>query len=157
MPGLWYQIGNFASIFFLHIINIVQNISGNLQFQHWRFVVSSASVSAHIWEQRVCYLFAFRQLYSESSFIYNGGSEFLISHWKKSILPLALTYLDFTEETLLDKQELALSAVEVPEKWWEEHTRSIYKMKLFQATTSSIPILICQTSCISVTFEGIFL
>lgn len=74
LPCLWYQMGSFP--------NCGQqspNIPGNLQSQHWRYVVSSECVSTFTWERRVCYMFVFGQLYSESSFKYKGGSEFNFS------------------------------------------------------------------------------
>lgn len=88
----WWSRNIFCHVFdielaisqtFFHMSNKVKNISGNLHVQHWRSVVSS-NLWAQVWEQGLCYLFASRQLYSESHFKYKGGSEFLISHWKNA-------------------------------------------------------------------------
>lgn len=94
-----------------HMINKVQNISGNL-----KAACLFRICAPRIWERGFCCLFAFRQLYAESSSKYSRGSEFSNSHWKESFLLPALIYLDFNKETLLDEQELSLFAVEMPEK-----------------------------------------
>lgn len=154
LPCLWYRIVNFINVFLYEQQS--KKIFQKICKSNWRLVVSS-----DLWAQSGSKGFAtclpLRQLYSESHFKYKGGSEFLTSHWKKRFLSLALPHLDFPRETLLDQQEVSLSAVEMPGKLWEEHTRSIYKVKLFQVTMSSIPIPIFHTACICNIWKNIFL
>lgn len=146
LPCLWNHTGNFPSCG-----QHSPNISGNLQCQHWRCVVSSESVSTQS-ESKGSATCLFLGNCAVKVVLNIKGVLSLISHWKESFLLLVLTYLNSTKETLL-----SLSAVEMPEKWWDEHTRSIYKIKLFKPQLAEFQFRFFQTSCLSVIFEETFL
>lgn len=124
-----------------HMSNKVKNISGNLQVQSWRSVVSS-NLWAQVWGQGLGYLFASRQPYSEVILNTKGALSFNFS-LKETLFASCPDLLRLSQGDTAGPTRSFLVCCWDARNPWEEHTRSIYKVKPFQAPRSSIPIPIC--------------